>query len=111
MLVELQYNATILIMNIWKSFINTSVCIIYSMLPQKEAKECNIHSSANSFKSVKKLMLSIVFFRYSKGEVTVFLPLVKSIAAPFILFRLKRSGLSESKVTVDKEGTYITARH
>jgi len=43
------------------------------------------------------------------GTCTVFLPETSPLAAPFILFRLKRNGYSACRVTVADSGLLVSA--
>ena len=46
----------------------------------------------------------------NSGELSLFVPGAFSLAAPFVLFRLKRWGFSGCRVLADQEGLRIKAR-
>jgi hypothetical protein len=45
-----------------------------------------------------------------KEGLAIFVPGAFPLAAPFVLFRLKRWGFSECRVNVDRDGLYIEAQ-
>jgi hypothetical protein len=46
-------------------------------------------------------------FLDSRGELQIFFPDCTALAAPFVLFRLKRQGFSRCTVQVSEEGLYV----
>jgi hypothetical protein len=44
-----------------------------------------------------------------RGELALFFPGCLVVAAPFLLFRLKRTGFSNCRAVAAKEGLYLTA--
>jgi len=49
-------------------------------------------------------------FLDARGELRLFIPDCLALAAPFILFRLKREGFSRCYVQASKQGLYVEGR-
>ena len=52
----------------------------------------------------------MVRFMNSNGELRLFFPSALAIAAPFLLFRLKREGFSRCSVEATEQGLFVQGR-
>jgi hypothetical protein len=60
-------------------------------------------------KKIPPLLLDLDISRFPSETVRIFFPETCALAAPFLLFRMKRRGFSSSRVTLENGGLLLTA--
>jgi hypothetical protein len=83
----------------------------YALLPKRELQEATDQSESElRLCEPKELRGGVDRFLDEKGELRVLFAGCLGLAAPFVLFRLKRQGFSRCVVRVTEAGLYVEAR-
>jgi hypothetical protein len=93
------------------NIIKTLQLMYYALLPKVELREgTNRSGSEMRLCEPKELRGGVDRFLDEKGELRVIFAGCLGLAAPFVLFRLKRQGFSRCVVRVTEAGLYVEAR-
>jgi hypothetical protein len=93
------------------SLVPRSVKALSSTITCKTLSEQNQPANMTQVSCILAPIFSVPgYSATAEGTRRLFFPYGMPIAAPFILFRLKRSGFSDCRVTVTDGGLLVTAR-
>lgn len=93
-----------------RTALRTIKLIWYALLPSRGGAARPTAAGEASSCEPEGIRGGMGLFLDRQGELRLFIPQCRSIAAPFILFRLKREGFSRCSVQARERGLLIRAR-
>lgn len=84
--------------------------MLYSLVPPGRGEPVPLPEGGVHLLEPRDLLGGVERFLDQRGDLIVFFPGCEAPAAPFLLFRLKRSGFSCSRAEASPEGLLISAR-
>ena len=84
--------------------------IVYALLPKREGGEEAPWKGEVRSCGPREIRGGVERFLDGKGELRLFFPVCLALAAPMVLFRLKREGFSGCRVQVSEKGLYVRGR-
>ena len=97
-------------MGYWRRTGRTLLLAIYAVLPPAGQNAAAADIVGPVSVEPRQIRAGMGSFLDRRGELQLFFPECLAIAAPFLLFRLKREGFSDCTVGVSKEGLYLRCR-
>ncbi len=105
-------------MDLVKRFRTTAIIIAHSLFPSEEKAHLAKHEFCHDAADCQSIVPDhIQYFMANpdcavngNGELTLFFPDCISLAAPFLLMRLKRTGFSRCQAVIECGGIVLTAR-
>jgi hypothetical protein len=90
---------------------NTMQTVLYALLPPRGGGKTRVAGSGQVRRCMPRdFRWGMEHFLDEKGDFRILIPGCLSIAAPVILFRLKREGFSGCFVRTTSEGLYVEGR-
>jgi hypothetical protein len=88
----------------------TAQLVLYALLPKAVGAAAPPKTDEAQRCEPRQIRGGMDRYLDSRGELRLFFPGCLAIAAPFVLFRLKREGFSCCSVQASKQGLYVQGR-